>query len=342
MLVDFGLARSQQQSTELTATGVIMGTVDYLAPEQARGQHVDHRADLYSFGVVLYRMLAGRLPFQADTTAAMIFQHAYEPPFPLHEAAADAPPELIEIVSRLMAKDPAQRYQNCGEVLEDLDAMEQGRPLADRPQTAPAAAASPADADGLDDTAEFDLPADFAGPAQHGPWQRLRDRAATIFRRYAPEFVQELQGTALQVDAAVAAYQRRRNRLAQLLAEARQAGAAQHIAELEPQLAQADARLVQLTAQRDVLKARLKTAQAQQQMHSARRPRRRLLAGAAAALAVVAITALLLLGGGRRTVTPLSLQGSGTGHEGALPTQHDALVTRPLKTAIQSPRQPAG
>ncbi len=114
VLVDFGLVRRMGEAERLTATGVIMGTVDYIAPEQARGHQVDGRADLYAVGVLLYQMLAGRLPFEADTPTAMIFQHAYEEPCPLKEVAPDVPPPIATIVARLIVKDPQNRYQTPG------------------------------------------------------------------------------------------------------------------------------------------------------------------------------------------------------------------------------------
>jgi hypothetical protein len=127
MLVDFGLVRRLGPGAQFTASGMVMGTADYLAPEQARGGEVDHRADLYAMGVVLYQMLAGRLPFVADSPTTMMFQHAYEKPPPMEEVAADVPAPLAAIVARLMAKDPDQRYPNCAEVLADLEAFRAGR-----------------------------------------------------------------------------------------------------------------------------------------------------------------------------------------------------------------------
>ena len=82
MLVDFGLVRRLNQSAAMTTTGVILGTVDYTAPEQARGLPVDGRTDIYAAGVLLYQLLCGQLPFTADTPTAMVFQHAYEKPSP--------------------------------------------------------------------------------------------------------------------------------------------------------------------------------------------------------------------------------------------------------------------
>ena len=92
MLVDFGLVRRIGDNARMTATGVIMGTVDYIAPEQARGGKIDARTDIYSLGVLFYQLLSGRLPFVADSPTAMVFQHAYEKPCPLNEAMPELPP----------------------------------------------------------------------------------------------------------------------------------------------------------------------------------------------------------------------------------------------------------
>src|SRR6202043_4156594 len=100
--------------------------------EQARGQEVDGRSDLYSVGVMAYRMLSGRLPFEAATPTAMLFQHAYETPKPLGEAAPDAPQALAALVARLMAKDPAARYQSSAEILGDIRRFRGGEPAAEQ------------------------------------------------------------------------------------------------------------------------------------------------------------------------------------------------------------------
>ncbi len=218
MLVDFGLVRRLDDSSRVTATGVIMGTVDYIAPEQARGQTVDARADIYSLGVLLYQLMAGRLPFVADSPTAMIFQHAYERPFPLEKAVANVPAAVAAIVARMMAKEPVERYADCAAVTADIQAYREDRfsfPIGRE-----------AGGEGFDDAEDDPLlrPALPALPTDNG-WQRARDWAATIFRRHAPEFVQDLQTTTQQADAAVAHYQRRRNRLARLLGEARSVAA---------------------------------------------------------------------------------------------------------------------
>jgi len=222
VLVDFGLVRMLGKSTRMTATGTIMGTADYIAPEQARGQAIDGRTDLYSLGVVFYQLLAGRLPFQADTPTAMIFQHAYEAPFELAEAAPGTPQPVLDLVARLLEKKPEDRYPDCQAVLDDIGAFREGRPLA---QIAPQPADPARQTTELDSTpklpSELELPPAVARLASGGRWQGVRDWAATIFRRHAPEFVQELQSTTQQVDGAVGEYERRRNRLAKLHSEAR-------------------------------------------------------------------------------------------------------------------------
>ena len=130
VLVDFGLVRHLHADTRMTATGVLMGTVNYIAPEQARGKAVDGRADIYSLGVMFYELLAGRLPFLSDSPTAMIFQHAYEEPFPLKQAAPNVPQPLVDIIAHMMAKEPAERYPSCAAVLADLRAFREGRPVA--------------------------------------------------------------------------------------------------------------------------------------------------------------------------------------------------------------------
>ncbi len=129
VLVDFGLVRRLGPGEGITTVGTVLGTVDYIAPEQVTGGTIDGRADLYALGVLAYQLLSGRLPFMADTPVAMIFQHAYEEPVSLGEIAPDVPQPIQNIVARMMAKHPDDRYASCAEALADLEAYREGRPI---------------------------------------------------------------------------------------------------------------------------------------------------------------------------------------------------------------------
>lgn len=118
-LTDFGLARAVDDG-RLTQTGVVAGTPQYVAPEQARGEALDHRADLFSLGAVLYTLCTGRPPFKAGSAVAVLYNVCQESPRPVREMNADVPDWLAEVVDRLLAKDPAQRFQSAAEVTDLL------------------------------------------------------------------------------------------------------------------------------------------------------------------------------------------------------------------------------
>jgi hypothetical protein len=121
-IMDFGLARSVGQS-EITRTGVLMGTACYMSPEQASGQRVDHRTDIWSFGVMFHEMLTGRSPFLREHDQAIIYAILNTAPEPLREARKDVPEGVEPILSRALAKRPAERYQSADELLQDLRAL---------------------------------------------------------------------------------------------------------------------------------------------------------------------------------------------------------------------------
>ncbi len=123
-LMDFGLARST--ASRLTSEGVLVGTVFYLAPEQALGQAIDGRADLYSFGVVLYELVAGRLPFTGDNPLAVISQHLYAPVVPPSTYNPEIPPALDALLLKLLAKDPAARFASAAEARQALESLDSG------------------------------------------------------------------------------------------------------------------------------------------------------------------------------------------------------------------------
>jgi beta-lactam-binding protein with PASTA domain len=119
-VTDFGIARAG--ASEMTETGSIMGTAQYLSPEQAQGHAVAAASDLYSIGVMLYEMLAGRLPFEGESAVSVALKHLSEPPPPLSQFRPDVHPALEAVVMAALAKDPAQRWQSAEELAQGLEA----------------------------------------------------------------------------------------------------------------------------------------------------------------------------------------------------------------------------
>jgi serine/threonine protein kinase/tetratricopeptide (TPR) repeat protein len=117
-IVDFGLARLV--TSELTRSNMMMGTVNYIAPEQIRGERVDHRADIFSTGVVLYELLSGRRAFDSDSFASTLYKILEEAPVPLRNIDSTLPLEIAQIVDRALAKPRDERYQQTSELLRDL------------------------------------------------------------------------------------------------------------------------------------------------------------------------------------------------------------------------------
>lgn len=149
VLADFGLARPVQadSAAQITATGAVMGTLAYMAPEQFSGQPTDARADIYSFGVMLYEMLTGRLPFTGDS-AQIMYGHLQQPPPSLRVARPDLPEAIEQLVQRMLSKDPAWRPQRMAEVASALRAITAGTAATGptvqaRPATNPTLAAQP-------------------------------------------------------------------------------------------------------------------------------------------------------------------------------------------------------
>lgn len=121
-LADFGISKKLDQEMDLTTVGQVLGTPVYMSPEQGTGKDIDHRSDLYSAGILLYELLTGERPYQANTPAALIYKHIYDP-IPRLPAALE---RYQAIIDKAMAKDPGDRYQSAREFIAVLEAIEQG------------------------------------------------------------------------------------------------------------------------------------------------------------------------------------------------------------------------
>jgi serine/threonine-protein kinase len=136
LVSDFGIAKAihDMSNPEITTTmgfttasGTILGTPAYMAPEQAGGETTDHRTDIYRVGIMAYEMLAGRLPFQATTAQQMIAAHLTKPPDPISNCRPGIPPQLAIAVMKCLEKRPADRWQNATELLTAVEGSEEAQ-----------------------------------------------------------------------------------------------------------------------------------------------------------------------------------------------------------------------
>jgi serine/threonine protein kinase/Tfp pilus assembly protein PilF len=130
-IMDFGIARSIK-AKGITGAGVMIGTPEYMSPEQVEGKDVDQRSDIYSLGIIIYEMLTGRVPFEGDTPFTIGVKHKSERPRDPRELNPQIPQDLGRLVFKCLEKDGAKRYQSAGELRTDLEKIEQGMPTTER------------------------------------------------------------------------------------------------------------------------------------------------------------------------------------------------------------------
>jgi len=165
VLTDFGVARIINDSVEHTAAGTILGSPAYMSPEQGRGERVDRRSDIYSLGVVLYELLTGQLPFDADTPFAIVLKHTTAPLPPPRQLRPDLPASLERVLLKALAKDPADRFQDAaafGAAVRELSAGATADFAVARPAPVPAPPAGSFETRLVELTAPAPAPADGA------------------------------------------------------------------------------------------------------------------------------------------------------------------------------------
>ncbi|MFF2552147.1 serine/threonine-protein kinase [Nocardia sp. NPDC058058] len=136
LVTDFGIARAIGESTELTAAGEVLATVAYAAPEQLRGETLDHRVDIYALGATLYQLVTGGKPFPHETAVAVMQAHLMEPPPRPSDIVPGLPKQFDRVIARAMAKEQDQRYQSCGALAEAAGAALRGETVAPVPHPA--------------------------------------------------------------------------------------------------------------------------------------------------------------------------------------------------------------
>ena len=157
-VLDFGIAKVSTAEGRLTRVGTVFGTPHYMSPEQAAGTPVDHRGDIYSFGVILYEMASGRVPFDADNFMGILTQHMYKAPVPIRALVPviqDIPPGLEAIILKCLSKRPEHRYQTMRDLVAELDKVDRGIV----PDAVPEL---------MDRSGGFNVPTDYFRTAAHG------------------------------------------------------------------------------------------------------------------------------------------------------------------------------
>jgi predicted Ser/Thr protein kinase len=185
-LTDFGLAKRSSTLAELTVTGSLVGTADYMAPEQVSGDPADARTDVYALGCVFFQMLTGKVPYERETTLATMFAHVNDPPPMLAPPLVDDYPEFTPVVQRAMAKKPDDRYSSAGDLARDAAAALAGTRYRGAPsmvatgEARPTARTAAGSAEGAASASEAAGAASGSGPAgvSSGPNPEERQTAA--------------------------------------------------------------------------------------------------------------------------------------------------------------------
>lgn len=179
-VMDFGIARAMSDAaTSVTATSAVMGTAQYLSPEQARGELVDARSDIYSSGCVLYELLTGVTPFNGDSPVAIAYQHVNEPPKPPSSLDSSIPSSLDSITLGALAKSPSNRYQTAAEMRNDVERSLAGMPIINRQNHATEAIPHNAP------TAAIPIVDGFPGTVAVAPPKTSNNRARWFFTGFA-------------------------------------------------------------------------------------------------------------------------------------------------------------
>ena len=177
-VMDFGIARAvADTSATMTQTAAVIGTAQYLSPEQARGETVDSRSDLYSTGCLLYELLVGRPPFVGDSPVSVAYQHVRETPLPPSQLDPEISPEIDAVVLKALAKDRSERYQSAKEMKDDISRLLAGQQTTAQQATAvvPLAAGAMA-ANAYDDATHVATPPTFVPPSgPEGPEEEYEE-----------------------------------------------------------------------------------------------------------------------------------------------------------------------
>ena len=190
-VMDFGIARAvADTSATMTQTAAVIGTAQYLSPEQARGETVDARSDLYSTGCLLYELLVGRPPFVGDSPVSVAYQHVRETPLPPSQLDPEISPEIDAVVLKALAKDPSERYQTARDMKDDITRLLNGQQTtaeqatAVAPLAAGAMAAGAIAANAYDDPTQVATPPTFVPPlGPEGPEEEYADEEEPRKRR---------------------------------------------------------------------------------------------------------------------------------------------------------------